>query len=354
MNRISWAMLVVAAQVALLAFMAGEREWIIRTGEPLLLRTAPIDPLDPMRGAYARLDYDISHAPRAQCRGAVVDWLDEVAAGTGPNRTNTVVFAALRVDEAGVAELVSLSDEPPPDGPFLRGRIADLSPDGAEVRYGVEALFLQQDKALAFEREAREERRGVPVNTEVAVGGRGVAVITGYRWENLGLTVEPELREEPAEASTTRAPRRMLVAVVAQLKNHGDTPLAVVDRPDGGSFRLVSNQRGAFDGGYRWAGEATAVPPAQPADVRVLQPGETWRVRLDLLDPRWHVIPPTKAAAAPAAFLPLGAVTEPWRASFRLEYVPPGATERASLPQGELITPARLRSATFNGVAFID
>jgi uncharacterized membrane-anchored protein len=48
---------VVVMQVAMLGFMAGEREWIAKMGTRISLRTAPIDPRDPMRGDYVRLDY---------------------------------------------------------------------------------------------------------------------------------------------------------------------------------------------------------------------------------------------------------------------------------------------------------
>ena len=50
--RLPW--IVAALQIVLLAFMAGEREWVARTGTPVVLRTAPIDPRDPMRGDYVR------------------------------------------------------------------------------------------------------------------------------------------------------------------------------------------------------------------------------------------------------------------------------------------------------------
>ena len=49
---------VVVAQVGVLGFMAGEREWVAKTGTEISLRTAPIDPRDAMRGDYVRLDYE--------------------------------------------------------------------------------------------------------------------------------------------------------------------------------------------------------------------------------------------------------------------------------------------------------
>jgi uncharacterized membrane-anchored protein len=58
--------LIIAAifvQVLVLGWMAGEREWIVRTAPTVWLRTAPVDPQDLFRGEYVRLNYDISTIP---------------------------------------------------------------------------------------------------------------------------------------------------------------------------------------------------------------------------------------------------------------------------------------------------
>lgn len=73
--KVKLALLVAGLQVLVLAFMAGQREWIARTGQPVTLRTTPIDPNDPMRGAYVRLEYEISTVPPALCRGETAKWV---------------------------------------------------------------------------------------------------------------------------------------------------------------------------------------------------------------------------------------------------------------------------------------
>ena len=42
----------ILAQVLILAWMAGQREWILRTAPRIWLRTAPLDPRDLFRGDY--------------------------------------------------------------------------------------------------------------------------------------------------------------------------------------------------------------------------------------------------------------------------------------------------------------
>ena len=50
----------ILVQVLILAWMAGQREWILRTAPRIWLRTAPIDPRDLFRGDYVTLRYDIA------------------------------------------------------------------------------------------------------------------------------------------------------------------------------------------------------------------------------------------------------------------------------------------------------
>ena len=60
--KVKLALLVAALQVIVLAFMGGQREWIMRTGTPLVLRTAPVDPNDPKLRTFVTVARD-SHFP---------------------------------------------------------------------------------------------------------------------------------------------------------------------------------------------------------------------------------------------------------------------------------------------------
>ena len=74
-----WFWCVAIAQVALLVFMAGEREWVLHTGRTVVVHAEPVDPTDPMRGAYVRLAHRLSEVPR---RFAVT-----ISPGGSPNGT---------------------------------------------------------------------------------------------------------------------------------------------------------------------------------------------------------------------------------------------------------------------------
>jgi hypothetical protein len=135
------------------------------------------------------------------------------------------------------------------------------------------------------------------------------------------------------------------------VKNHGDVPVAIVARPEGASFRLLADERWN-PARFRWVGEKDPVPPATPEAVKVLQPGEAYRERLDLRRPKWFLLDASGAGAAePVTWVQVAGM---WNAQFRLEYVPPAKAERAELPHAELIRMNVLRSRAFNAGGGVD
>ncbi|MBI2515918.1 MAG: GDYXXLXY domain-containing protein [Opitutae bacterium] len=347
------ALAVVALQVLVLAFMAGQREWIARTGTPLTLRNAPIDPGDPMRGAYVRLDYEISFVPPALCRGEPAKWVKDTDYRLLQTLRDRVVYAALQVNPHGIAELAYLSDIAPARGPFLRGRVQSADSFGVRVRYGIEAFFMSQQAALKTESTALNERAGAPMNAHIAVGSSGIAVLKDFAWEPLGLTIA---FDRPPRPQQTRVPGQpwqpqTLTGLTVTLHNYGDKDLALVTLPGARSFRLVRNQR--FTAGhYAWAGESRTDPPAPHAeDILVLKPGATHAVHLDFTQPEWWVTDTNKPDAAP---VPFEKIQDGWSASFRIEYAPPGPDTVRGLPHADLIRHAPLRSRAFNANQGVD
>ncbi len=332
----------VALQVFVLAWMGAERELILRTGKMVRLRTAPVDPTDAMRGEYVRLDYAIAHVPRSLCR-------DALARPDKPPEQftrDTKVYAALRVEEDGVAELISLSDRPPADALFLRGRTEPSWGNEVRVHYGLEAFFMQQGRAAAVENERWQEFRGVPLIVEAAVGRNGVGVLRSFRWDSLGLTLlfdntnGPAQPPAPGRFMPARAP---ITAIRAVLRNHGTNELAILDLPGGRSFALVPDVvfGGAF---WHWVGESNAPPVPRPEDVVVLKPGEAHTNRIDVLDPAWFVVNTAVRPRDERKPCSIASLTGEWSLSFRLEYRPPDRETCRNLPAADLIWHGRLPS----------
>ncbi len=346
------ALVVAGLQVLVLAFMAGQREWISRTGTPLTLRTAPVDPNDPMRGAYVRLDYEASLVPVALCRGETIKWTKIADYREQRNLRDRVVYAAVGVNAHGIAELTSLSDTEPDSGLFLRGRVQSADANGVRVRYGIEALFMSKDAAQKMEATARNEKAGAPIDTHLAVGATGISVLKDYEWEPLGLTIAFD-RPPPCETRDTaqRWQPQPLTGLTVTLHNYGDKDIAIVNLPDTRSFRLVPNLRlGPVH--YQWVGKnspARLTPKAE--DIIVLKPGAKHSVHLDLTQPAWWVTDTRKPGSDP---IPLQKVTEGWAASFRIEYAQPDKAAVTGLPHADLIRHAPLRSRAFNANQGVD
>jgi uncharacterized membrane-anchored protein len=347
----------VLSQFAVLAWMAIERESVVRNGRTVYLRTAPIDPTDPMRGAYVRLEYELSMVPKSLCRDEVATWFKTGEEVYNPTVRDRRVYAEIQLDSEGVAEIISLSDRPPAEGLYLRGRAKVIHLSTIEVRFGVEAFFMQQDQAKAFEDLSRTEKAGVPLNMELKVSRRGLAVLTGYRWEPLGITL---VLDRPPETSVTSGSERRVPAglrgLTIELKNHGSTPQAIVAGRPELSFRLLAARPrwgSSEEAGWVWVGENSPAMRPMPADIKLLQPGESHRVHVDLTASEWLVRKATgKDAMGPA--VSIESLVEDWSASFRVEYAPPAPENAVGLPHADLIRPTALRSRAFRASGNID
>lgn len=349
--KVKLALLVAALQVLVLAFMAGQREWISRTGTQIVLRTAPVDPNDPMRGAYVRLDYEISYAPVALCRGETVKWTKTTDYREMQGMRDRVVYAAVAVNPHGIAELTSLSDTPPDNNLYIKGRVQSVSSDGIQVRYGIEALFMSKKAALRTEAMALNEKVGAPMNVRVAVGSSGISVLKDFTWEPLGITIALDRAPRRENNDPQRWQPQPTTGLTVTLHNYGDKDVAIVSLPDALSFRMVPNTRFAGTH-YTWAGEKSTDQPTPTAnDILILKPGTKHAVHIDLTQPRWWIIDTRKPGSDP---IPLQKVTEGWAASFRIEYAPPTADAVRGLPSADLIRHAPLRSRAFNANQGVD
>ncbi len=304
LRRSQLVLLCVLAQLLVLGAMAGKRELIRATGQEVYLRTAPIDPRDPFRGDFVRLEYPFSNVAPAEQRGTLAQHRDQ---------KGHLVYAVLAPEARGLYRLDYLTDQQPASGVYLRGRLGQHWRAGqagaVHVRYGIEQLFVEQGKGLAI--EEKRGRRGqlqVPMEVQVALGGDGTAVIKGYRWSALGIQLEVlrfNRRGRNNELLNPDEPLSPRVRVT--LENVSEGPLRVADPADPCAFRLEA---------VRWA--PGTYDPAQvcataQADGRMLAAGERIQVEIDLSEPRWHLRTDGRDDA-----LEMGALPNP--VQFRLIY----------------------------------
>ena len=150
-RRIAFALLV-AAQLAVPLALIGVNELALATGNEVTLATTPVDPLDPFRGRYVELRYEISLLSAPAADGTVYVELEEQG-----DR-----WVAYRVHTA----------YPDTDRPVIRGRV-----EQGAVTYGIETYFADEDEAPRLESEARTG--GLLV--DVVLDDDGQARIDGVR-----------------------------------------------------------------------------------------------------------------------------------------------------------------------------
>lgn len=319
-----------AFQLIVLLVMAGQREYIVRAGDRLYLRTAPIDPRDLFRGDFVRLDYPFSRIGPRQLGDQLT--LDDLRKGMR-------VYAVLQPGPEGLAELDYLTASEPDGGLFIRGRVRSTY-GSAHIAYGIEAYFVEQGKGLEIEQK-RGTRGGmqVPMEVEVALGGSGTAVITGHRWSRLGIALQIE--------TVTLENQRDRVAdirLTLTLKNTSQQPLALLDLPFHCSFELVATMWSSQD--WQPASDHCEGVAAGAGDVIVLEPGRERAFEMLMSDSRWQLS--TGGQPQPVSIMDLP------NERFRMVYRVPPAPALAQLEQNALIWRGHLPSRAFSGRGFID
>jgi uncharacterized membrane-anchored protein len=148
--------------LALIGGLVGFKEFTLRTGEEILLRTVPVDPRDLFRGDYVVLSYEISSFNTAE----IDTDLEMPLLWVGHN-----VYTALEIRD-GYGTAIGIYSKKP-EWPFIKGHISSLSSAGEmRLSYGIESYFVPEGKG-----ELIEERRDEGIDVRVSVDAFGNAVI---------------------------------------------------------------------------------------------------------------------------------------------------------------------------------
>ena len=329
--------LAVAFQILVVAAMAFSREWILATGEPYVLQTAPVDPRDIFRGDYVRLEYLFSHVP--------VQQLDEEILEQGLVKGQKVYLSLTR-DINGVTQGGRLSLSPPAAESYLTGRSTEHWPyrryrrkaienrrleelRAVSVKYGIEQYYVEQGAGREME-EIRGSRDSyqVPMLIHAGISASGEAVIRSYEWANLAT------KTEIVQSPERDAPDERAGAVVRfTMMNRSDGPISLPFKTGNCSFTLIP-ARSAPITATSFVTERSDCAAAEVENI-LLAPGETHAVSFDLNQPHWYVLyndtptPPGKL---------------PWSYRYRIQY------------QGEAIpgVNATILSRAFHGRGEID
>lgn len=313
-------------QIILLAFIGGQREYVLRTGRTIYLRTVPFDPRDSFRGDYARLSYEISSIDKKYFKGNLEQKLKNKS---GRSIRGISVYTVLKIDSGNLASIDYVTDKKPAKGVlFIRGRTDySYSDSFINVSYGIEAYFVEQGKGRQLETRMFDKER-TSLEMEVALGDNGIAVLKGYRRSPLAIKAENLERKDG-----------FLQTCKLVLTNISDKPLAIVDLPDYGCLNL---EIGAtfIHKKLVWSKKDAGNKP-QDKDVHILEPNENYVFNIDFNDPHWLVMESDKGTKNLSLkdigkFAPL----------FSLVYEPPTAEQCSDLKDANLIWHGKLSSGS--------
>ncbi len=167
--------IVVCAQLAVPAYMIHEREVTLREGRAYRFECAPVDPYDAFRGRYVAL---------AVTERQFAGW------SGSPLERGRRVYALLSEDEAGFADIVSLSLQPPAQGDYIRATVQwVVSGKGAiNLRLPFDRYYMDENLAPQAERAYRQGNRAGENKAYITVRVRnGAAVLEELYIEDLPI-----------------------------------------------------------------------------------------------------------------------------------------------------------------------
>ncbi|WP_410510074.1 GDYXXLXY domain-containing protein [Methanosarcina hadiensis] len=155
------------------------KEYTLRTGTEIVLKTEPVDPRDLFRGDYVILNYEIS----------TLD-LEKIEAEDTYFEYNDRIYLALELKN-GYGMVKKISKNPPDDELYIKGTVKEIIYDWEEnedsliaeepqikelrVEYGIESYFVPEGRGREIENQQWTGREGVDV--KVVVDKYGNAVI---------------------------------------------------------------------------------------------------------------------------------------------------------------------------------
>ena len=137
--------LVALAQLYVPAKMILDREKVLANGIDFKFKTAPIDPNDPFRGKYVRLQYEDN----------VIEIKNEEDWRGGED-----IYVILAKDDNGFATIESVSKKKPSNEfSFVKAKVSYISDDGSQqltVDYPFDRFYMEESKAYEAEQVYRE------------------------------------------------------------------------------------------------------------------------------------------------------------------------------------------------------
>jgi uncharacterized membrane-anchored protein len=160
MNKKKIFLIIGAFWIVLIGGFIGIKEFTLKTGNEVLLKTVPVDPRDLFRGDYVILRYEIS----------TID-ANAFALNVSDFKVEDKIYATLNIDKDKIGNVSSISKQAPENENFIKGTVKRAYGNSLTVEYGIESYFVPEGKGREIERN-----RG-KLYTKVAIDKFGNAVI---------------------------------------------------------------------------------------------------------------------------------------------------------------------------------
>ncbi|MDR7146939.1 GDYXXLXY domain-containing protein [Rhizobium sp. BE258] len=177
------ALIAAGLQTAVLGYIIESRAAILRSGAEVVLKTAPVDPRDFLRGDYVVLNYDISSVPVSSVKGGLpsaageqVLWVRLKPQADGFWNVAESSFSALP-EEGGSVVIRSQ--------PFYS--YGPAGGDSMRLEYGIERYYVPEGEGKPLE-EARQDGQ---VSVAARVSADGTAQIRSLLVDGKAAYEEP-------------------------------------------------------------------------------------------------------------------------------------------------------------------
>ncbi len=146
MNKKQFILIISVPAIVILAFI-GVKLYTLRSGQEILLKTAPVDPRDLFRGDYVRLSYEVSR----------ID-LNAIPPDNNFSTGDTIYVALSKKEKFWTIDSVTHSKPRlNNDQVCMKGRVTRSHNNQVAVEWGIESYFVPEGKGLPIERMRRSE-----------------------------------------------------------------------------------------------------------------------------------------------------------------------------------------------------
>ncbi len=140
--------------IIILVFI-GLKEFTLRTGKKVLLKTVPIDPRDLFRGDYVILRYEVSKLD-----------LNNIPADYTNFKIGDRIYVALKIQDGyGTASKI-FRELPKGEKLFIKGIVKGIYSKILNVEYGIESYFVPEGKGKEIEKLREWKNLAVKVSID--------------------------------------------------------------------------------------------------------------------------------------------------------------------------------------------